>query len=283
MTWKIAAVQMDCRFSDKQTNLKTMRARLAEAAQPGVRLVVFPECAVTGYCFQSKDEALPLAETIPGPATGLLAEDCRRLGVWAAVGMLEVVDSRRATAVRVPTLDKARGPASVPVDSWSESTTLFNACALIGPVGQLKVYRKIHPPFLGVDRFTTPGDRPFEVHEVDGVRVGMMICYDGSFPESARCLMLQGADLIILPTNYPTAATSTLKVLVPARALENAIYFAVVNRVGEERGFRFIGQSRVIDVNGEVLASAAERREETVEVEIDPQRARKKRIVHIPG
>jgi predicted amidohydrolase len=95
--------------------------------------------------------------------------------------------------------------------------------------------------------------------------------------------MLQGADLVILPTNYPTGAASTLRLLVPARALENLIYFAVINRVGEDRGFRFIGQSRILDVSGEVLVTASETQEEIIVAEIDPDRARRKRIVHIPG
>ena len=72
-----------------------------------------------------------------------------------------------------------------------DGARLFNACALVGPTGLVANYRKIHLPFLGVDRFTTPGDRPFAVHDLGGLRVGMTICYDGSFPESARVLMLQ--------------------------------------------------------------------------------------------
>lgn len=255
-SWTIAGVQMDCQLGEKAANLRAIRERLNTAASQGARLIVFPECVLTGYCFESKEEAWPLGEPIPGPSTLALAEDCARLGVWAAIGMLE----QRA-----------------------EDAALFNACALIGPRGQIHVYRKIHLPFLGVDRFTTPGDRPFEVHDLGGLRVGMTICYDGSFPESARCLMLQGADLVILPTNWPTGAISTVKYLIQARALENSIYFLAVNRVGTECGFRFIGQSRAVNVNGELLAQAGETEEATILAEIDPAKARAKRIVHIPG
>lgn len=254
--WTIAGVQMDCTLGENEKNLRAIRERLSVAAGKGAHLVVFPECVLSGYCFESKEEAWPHAEPIPGPSTLALAEDCKRLNVWAAVGMLE----------------------QRPVDG-----ALFNACALVGPRGQVHVYRKIHLPFLGVDRFTTPGDRPFEVHDLGGLRVGMTICYDGSFPESARCLMLQGADLVILPTNWPTGATSTVRYLIQARALENFIYFLAVNRIGTERGFRFIGQSRMVNVNGELLASADEQEEATILAQIDPEKARNKRIVHIPG
>ncbi len=162
-------------------------------------------------------------------------------------------------------------------------TDLFNSCVLIGPQGLAGVYRKIHLPFLGVDRFTTPGDRPFAVHDLGGLRVGMNICYDGSFPEAARCLMLLGADLVVLPTNWPPGAASTVKYLIQARALENRVYYAAVDRVGSERGFKFIGQSRIVDVSGELLASTEGDEPTILYAEIDPERARNKRIVNIPG
>src|SRR5919197_411440 len=175
-TWKIAGVQMDSRLGDKRRNLDVIRSRLREAAGQGARLVVFPECALTGYAFDSKEEAWPHAEPVPGPSTEALAVDCRELGVWAVVGMLEREGADR----------------------------LFNAAVLVGPAGVAASYRKIHLPFLGVDRFATPGDRPFAVHDLGGLRVGVTICYDGSFPEAARLLTVLGADLVALPTNWPT-------------------------------------------------------------------------------
>jgi predicted amidohydrolase len=253
--WKIAGVQMDCRLGDVPGNLRAVHAGLRAAAAQGARLVVFPECALTGYCFDYVDEARPHAQPIPGPAVDALADDCRVLGVWAAVGLLERGDDGR----------------------------LFNACALVGPDGLLACYRKIHLPFLGVDRFTAPGDWPFAVHDLGGLRVGVNICYDGSFPESARVLALLGADLILLPTNWPHGAASTVRHLIGARALENHVYYAAVNRVGEERGFHFIGQSRVVACDGELLACAGGDRPETIFAEIDPAVAREKRIVKIPG
>lgn len=259
--WKIAAVQMDSTFADKPKNLDAIRVRLREAAGNGAQVVIFPECALTGYCFESKEEALPFAEPIPGPSTEILAQDCQTLQVWAVVGMLE-------------------GVASLPV---REGPQIFNVCTLIGPTGVVATYRKIHLPFLGVDRFTTPGDQPFAVHDLGGLRVGMNICYDGSFPESARCLMLLGADLIVLPTNWPTGAISTAKTLIPARALENHLYYAAVDRIGTERGFRFIGMSRLLGCSGEFLAVSDDDQPTILYADIDPDRARNKHLVNIPG
>mgnify|MGYP001366578815 CR=1 FL=1 len=252
--WRIAAVQIDCRLGDVPHNLRAVRAGLRDAARLGARLAVFPECVLTGYCFESLDEARPFAEPAPGPSTDALAADCRELGLWAVVGMLE-----RDAAGR-----------------------LFNACALVGPAGFVAAYRKIHLPYLGVDRFTTPGDRPFAVHDLGGLRVGMHICYDGSFPESARVLAVLGADLVVLPTNWPAGAEPTVRHLTAARALENHVYYAACNRVGQERGFRFIGQSRVLDCGGELLTAAADKAE-VITAEIDPAVARLKRLIKIPG
>jgi 5-aminopentanamidase len=253
--WKIAGVQMNCRLGDKDHNLGLMQARLREAAEQGARLVIFPECALTGYSFESAEEAWPHAESIPGPSTEILAALCRRFGIWVIFGLLERSETEHK---------------------------LFNASALVGPDGQAVSYRKIHLPCLGVDRFATPGDRPFAVHDLGGLRVGMTICYDGSFPESARVLTLLGADLVVLPTNWPTGARSTAKYLVQARALENHIYYAAVNRVGEERGFHFVGLSRIVDCDGELLASS-NGDEAIVYAVLDPGRARQKQIIKIPG
>lgn len=252
--WKVAGGQMDVVFGDNARNLAQVRGDLRRAAATGAKLVAFPECALTGYCFTSREEAMPFAETIPGPATEAVAADCRELGVWAAFGLLE-----------------------------RDGNRLFNACALVGPGGEVKRYRKVHMPYIGVDRFCDPGDEPFAVHDLGGLRVGMLICYDGSFPEAARVLALKGADLIVLPTNWPTGAVSTMRLVVPTRALENHVFYLAVNRVGSERGFEFIGQSRLVNVWGDVIASGAPDRAEIMTGTVDPSVARAKRIVKVPG
>jgi 5-aminopentanamidase len=245
---------MDCRIADTTTNLETIRIGLHRASKLGARLIVFPECALTGSGFASKEEALPHAQPLPGPATEVLARDCRQLGVFTIVGLLE------------------RG----------DKGELFNSCLLVGPEGYLGSYRKIHLPFMGIDRFATPGDRPFAVHDLEGLRVGINICYDGSFPESARVLTVLGADLVVLPTNWPTGALGTVP-LSQARAMENHIFYAAVNRVGEERGFRFIGRSRLVDCDGAVLAEGRPDSADIIVAEIDPLVARQKRVIKVPG
>src|SRR4051812_38629026 len=80
--WTIAGVQMDVRLGDSAHNLAAIRTRLRTAADRGARLVLFPECALAGYGFNSKADALRHAEPLPGPSIDALADDCRRLGVW---------------------------------------------------------------------------------------------------------------------------------------------------------------------------------------------------------
>jgi predicted amidohydrolase len=251
---KIAGVQMDVAIGDAAGNLRRIVERLREVRAAGAELAIFPECAVSGYCFSTLDDARELAQSVPGPATEHVAAACRELGMYAVFGMIE-----------------AAGPG------------VFNAAVLVGPTGLIGSYRKVHLPFLGADMFATHGDRPFAVHEVGPVRVGMGICYDASFPESARCLALAGADLIALPTNWPSGAECVAEHVINTRAMENAVYFAAVNRVGAECGFRFIGQSRICAPDGSTIAAAGAAEETIIYAEIDPQRARNKTAVREPG
>ena len=254
MKTTVAGVQMDIELAQPQRNVERMIDRLREASRAGARIAVFPECAVTGYCFESAAEALPFAEPVPGPSIERMSAACRETGSFAVFGLLEAVGSK-----------------------------IYNACVLVGPDGLAGKYRKVHIPWIGADTFTTPGDLPFEAFEAGPVRVGMHICYDGSFPESARLLALAGADLIALPTNWPPGADCTASCVGNARALENHVYFMAVNRVGTERGFRFIGRSRICHPTGETLAEATGDGEQILYAEVDTEIARRKHLVRVPG
>ena len=104
---------------------------------------------------------------------------------------------------------------------------------------------------------------PPAVWQAGPVKIGMNICYDGSFPEASRIMALDGAELIVLPTNWPPAAKCFAEHTIPTRAMENHVYYMSVNRIGTERGFRFIGKSMICHPLGEILA-AATGEEETI-------------------
>lgn len=253
---RVTAAQIEPRLGCVAENLERMIRLAGMAARAGSTLIVFPECALTGYCFASREEAMEVAEPFPGPSVARLAEVCRESSIHVAFGMLE-----------------------------RDGDRLYNAAALVGPDGPIGSYRKIHLPFLGVDAFADPGDRPFAVHSLLGgaLRVGMHICYDGSFPESGRVLALLGADLLLLPTNWPTRSECAAEHLAACRAHENVVYAMAVNRVGSERGFQFIGRSSIADPSGTLLARAGAVSEELLHAEIVPALARRKRLVRVPG
>lgn len=249
-----ALAQIDVQIGCPEHNLQKILSTAEAAAAGQAKLVVFPECALTGYCFESLEEARRFAEPIPGPSTNRIVLACGVLGIHVVLGLLEA-DGQR----------------------------VFNACALIGPRGVVGTYRKAHLPYLGVDRFTTPGDRPFQVYDIGLARVGMLICYDGSFPEASRALALLGADLIALPTNWPPGSECAAAHMPNTRALENHVYFLAVNRVGREREFRFVGQSKACKPGGATIVEAPHEREEVLFASIDVSLARTKRLVRVPG
>lgn len=251
---RVAAVQTDPQLGAVAENRATIVREAAAAADAGARLVVLPECAVTGYCFTSREEALALAEPIPGPTTEALTHLCERSGVTVVVGML-----RR------------------------EGDALYNSAVVCGPAGVLGVYDKTHLPTLGVDRFATPGAGPLAVYDTPAGRLGPAICYDARFPEPSRVLALAGAQIITLPTNWPQGSEKVSEYVVRARALENCCYFMAVNRCGTERGFTFVGRSTIAAPDGSVLAQAGPDAPETITAEIDLLAADVKDVVVRPG
>ena len=253
-TVRVAGVQMEPKLGKIEENLDRILCSFERAAEDGAKLVVFPECALSGYGFGSREEGLAHAVASDGREVGKVTELARQTGCGCIFGLLERDGSR-----------------------------LFNACFLVGPEGLLGIYRKVHLPFLGIDMFVDPGDLPFAVQEIHGLRVGMHICYDGTFPEAGRVLALLGADILMLPTNWPPHSECAAKHLIPTRALENTVYVMAVNRVGLESGFRFIGMSSIADPSGSILARAGAESEETFFADIDPVRARTKRLVRVPG
>ena len=251
---KIAAVQMDPKITERSENLDRILSEMKTAANNDADLIVFPECALTGYVFASREEAMPVMETIPGPSTDKLAVLCQELGVHVIVGLLEI-----------------------------DADKCFNAAVLIGPQGLVGKYRKNHLPFLGIDRFVDHGDKPFQVYQTPIGNIGMHICYDCNFPESARIMTLQGADILVLPTNWPDGRGYIAKYIINSRAYENKVHFVAVNRVGVECGTKFIGQSKIISALGDTLAQADSANEQIIYGEVNLADARQKHIVFKPG
>ncbi len=245
---RACGVQMDPLLGDPDRNAARICASLSTAADEGARLIVFPEAALTGYLFADLTEARAGAVDPSSAPFTRIGEACADLNVWCVFGAIEA----------------------------SSSGKIFNSAFLLSPAGEIGRYRKVHTLCLGVDRFTTAGDHGFRVWETPFGRIGLNICYDGSFPESARVLKLLGAELIVLPTNWPDIELTTEMVRVRAR--ENHLWYLAVNRVGTERGVTFPGGSMAAGPRGQLLAEAGGEPGQFI-VEMDLAAANQNRVV----
>jgi predicted amidohydrolase len=243
----VCGVQMAPRRGDRASNVDSARAAIAAAGAEGARLVVFPEASLTGYVFHDKASAHEAAVEAGGRELRSVEEACRERDVWAVVGGIE-----------------------------REGERLHNSLFLLGPDGLAGRYRKIHTLCLGVDRFTTPGATPPPVFETPLGRIGLNICYDGTFPETARALKLAGAQLIVLPTNWPNLRLKREQVRI--RAYENHVHYLAVNRVGVEEGVSFHGETMAADCRGELIGELGDGAG-LLHVEFDMDAADRNRVV----
>jgi predicted amidohydrolase len=240
--------QFNPTFGEKEQNLNRVVSAVEDAE---LDLLVLPEFFVTGYQFVSKDEVAELSEDIPrGFTTDGLSELSARKGIHIVAGLPE-----------------------------KEGDTFFNSAVLTGPDGFMGVYRKTHL-FFEEKLWFSPGDTGFNVWETKTGRIGIMICFDWFFPESMRTLSLMGADIIAHPSNLVLPYCPRA---MPTRCLENRVFAVTANRTGEEKrkqgqSLKFIGQSLIVSPEGEVLISASENDESLLVADIDPEKARDKKL-----
>ncbi|MBN1592586.1 MAG: acyltransferase [Candidatus Coatesbacteria bacterium] len=216
-------------------------------------LWVLPELCNTGYLFSDPDEAWDLAEEIPsGSTTEKLAE----------------ISVRNRSAIVAGIAER-------------DEDQLYNSSILVTPKGDIFRYRKLH--LFGYEKEVfSPGDREPEVFNIGRAMVGMMICFDWYFPETARILMLKGAQIICHPSNLvlPYCQKS-----MPTRCIENRVFAITANRIGSEvvgnRELVFTGGSLIVDPLGEVLAKASEDSEEFKIVDIVPKISSDKKLTRM--
>jgi predicted amidohydrolase len=245
---RIGWIQTEPLYGDPQANLRKIEETLLSGRAD---LWVLPELFSTGYLFGSRSEVERLAEPVPdGPTTRSLVRIASESGSAVVAGIAE------------------RGPDG----------RLFNSAVAIDASGVRACYRKIHL-FDYEKEWFDPGDGPFPVVTMAGARVGLMICWDWRFPESARSLALGGAQVIAHPANlvlpYCQAAMVT-------RALENRVFTVTANRVGSEEraGLRlaFTGGSRIVTPDGSVLSEGPTMVPAVDAVTIDLSLADEKRV-----
>ena len=246
---RLSCIQCDVRLGEAGAN--------AEAAASAIRasdadVVVLPECALTGYAVASRAAAEGIAIPRDDPALLSLHALAVELGKVVVVGFAE-----------------------------RDGDTLHNAAAILGLADGPAFYRKTHLPELGYDRFVAPGGA-LPVFDTPFGRLGVLICFDLRAPEPMRVLALAGAEVVVLPTNWPEGAEVSADLIALVRALESRVFLATCDRVGEEGGFRFIGRSKIVGPGGEVLASAGAGAA-VLSADLDLAQARDKRIAPRPG
>jgi len=243
---RIAAVQFAPEFGipDFNVDRAISLARVEDAD-----LFVFPELCTSGYQFTDRHEVERFAEDIPnGPTTDRLCQFSRRMNAFIVCGLPETAGD-----------------------------ALFNSAVVTGPDGFIGVYRKTHL-FRREKEIFEPGDTGFQVFDMDGVKFGVMICFDWIFPEAARTLALKGADIICAPSNLILPWAQQAMVV---RSLENRVFTVLTNRHGyENRGglepLEFTGASQITGPSGAILASLEADVDAVALAEIDVEEARDK-------
>lgn len=226
MKYRAAAIQYEPALGEKVRNVDALLHLTEEAMQQGARLVVLPEMATTGYCWQSRAEIAPFVEPIPGPTTESFQQLAARYQSFVAVSMPEV-DPR--------------------------TQVYYNSMALLGPDGLVGVYRKIHS-YISEPRWARDGDLGMPVWDTPLGRLSGLICMDIMYFESARIPAIHGADVLLFPTNWVDDDRYSSSWWM-ARAFENGVYLMAANRYGEERGVHFSCGSCIINPDGSLQVS----------------------------
>lgn len=246
----IGVAQVGATLGDVPANVRRGLDAIREASEQGIELLVFPECSLSGYAYSSRAEIEAAAITRDGAEIQEIAAGCAEHGIHVVVGYLETSGEK-----------------------------LYNTATLIGPDGVVGSYRKAHLPTMAADRFIDVGtheDPP--VFDTPLGKVGIAICYDLRFPESARTLALAGAEIIAQPTNSVSQSSVLFDHFTVVRACENRVYLAICNRPDEERNMDFVGRSQILSPAGDVLVEAGPE-ESIVKAEADLAAARDKKIV----
>jgi predicted amidohydrolase len=253
---RLAVAQLQIDEGAAEGNAARCHAALTAAADDGAELLVFPECALTGYRYATRDAAFAAAIHGDDARLDQLARAAVAHGITVVVGFLE-----RA------------------------GDALHNSAAILGADGAVHHARKTHLPILGADRFVMSGDRLGAVIDLPFGRLGVAICYDFRFPEVCRALALGGADVIAVPVNWSTEVARFAEHVVPTRAIENRVFVAIADRAGVVDGVTHLAASRVVDPAGVRLTApldpALEIAVATVDVNVSDARA--KSTVFTPG
>ncbi len=236
---KVAAVQHDIVWEDRDANFDRLGPMIAAAATDDARLVVLSEMFSTGFSMATDR----IAEAADGPSVQFLVDRAREHRIWIC-----------------GTLPERPAGADRP----------FNQLVLAEPSGAVHRYAKIHPFGYGAEHEHYAAGDTFLTVDVGGVRCSFFVCYDLRFADEFWPLA-PATDCYVVPANWPRSRRAHWSALLRARAIENQAYVVGANRVGEGGGLTYSGDSVIIDPLGEVVADAGEA-ECIVTADVDPAR-----------
>ncbi|MDK2878831.1 MAG: beta-ureidopropionase [Thermoanaerobacteraceae bacterium] len=223
---KLALVQFESKMMDVKFNVEKGLDFVKNASQQGADIVVFPELFTTGYnpnIIQKK--YYDLAETLDGPTVSAFRETAEKFSVNI---ILPIVLQKQMPGI------------------------IYNSAVVIGREGEiLGYYSKTH--LWAGERFYFKAGDEYPVFNMDFGKVGIMICYDGGFPEVSRILALKGAELILCPSAFPIWDKDMWDIYFKSRALENACFVAGINRVGKEESLHMFGNNKIANPRGKIL------------------------------
>jgi N-carbamoylputrescine amidase len=239
---RLTLIQMNSRTAARDENVERACAFIGQAAEAGSDLVVLPEFFNNEYFPQYRDASyMEYSETEDGYTQSRIRELALRHRLYVLSTIFEM----------------------------ARPGLYYDTAMLIGRDGAiLGKYRKVHPAaLLSLEKIYFRGGSSFPVFRLDEWTLGVSTCYDNLFPESCRCLALNGAELILAP--YATPISDPWENFLSTRALENGVYFAACNHVGREGEWDMSGKSMVIDPRGKIINQASPVEEVLLTVEID--------------
>jgi len=238
---RVALIQMNSRTAARDENVARAGQFIAEAARQKAELVVLPEFFNNEYFPQYRDyRYMDYAETDEGFTQTRMREMARQHGIHIVSTIFEM----------------------------DRPGLYYDTAMLITPTGEIAgKYRKVHPAaLLSLEKIYFRGGSRFPVFGIGDWTIGFSICYDNLFPESCRCLALNGAELIVAP--YATPVADPWENFLTTRALENGVFLAACNHVGREGEWQMSGKSMIIDPSGKILCKASESEEQILIAEI---------------
>lgn len=243
---RIALIQTDVAYGNPEANRSHLTELINKAMQDSPDVIVLPEMWNTGYALKQIKE---IADHNGVPGARLMAELAAQFGVNIVAG--SVADEREGQVYNTSYIYDRRG----------KEVARYSKVHLFGLMDEGNYLAR------GSSRVT---------FSLDGVECGIMICYDLRFPELARGLALDGAQVLFVPAQWPHPRLHPWRTLMQARAIENQVFTIGVNRVGQEGKAVFFGNSMVVDPLGEVVVQGSEK-EEILIAEIDLRQVEKAR------